>query len=86
VPTVLFPRKCACAASTAQEAAQGARTCSQEKSSGLQPSWWGSRYTIPQRDTVAGEAAARSPTSKIIDMVPDIWMISEFGKHSCNKQ
>jgi hypothetical protein len=37
---------------------------------------------MPQRETVAGEAAARSPTSKIIDMVPLIWMISELGRQS----
>jgi hypothetical protein len=37
---------------------------------------------IPQRDTVAGEAAARSPTSNIIDIEGLIAMISEFGRQS----
>ena len=36
----------------------------------------------PHRDTVAGEAAARSPTSNIMDIVPLMAMISEFGRHS----
>lgn len=32
--------------------------------------------TMPQRETVAGEATARSATSKIMFMLLDIWMIS----------
>ncbi len=38
------------------------KVASQETKSGFQPSWWGSRYTMPQRLTVAGEATAKSPT------------------------
>mmetsp|Transcript_17532 Transcript_17532/g.48818 ORF Transcript_17532/g.48818 Transcript_17532/m.48818 type:complete len:297 (+) Transcript_17532:6546-7436(+) len=60
----------------------GGRMFCHEVKSGRQPSWWGSRYTMPQRDTVAGEATARSPTSKIIDIVGLICIISEFGRQS----
>mmetsp|Transcript_14312 Transcript_14312/g.34806 ORF Transcript_14312/g.34806 Transcript_14312/m.34806 type:complete len:357 (+) Transcript_14312:1594-2664(+) len=49
---------------------------------GFQPSWCGSKYTMPQRDTVAGEATAKSATSKIMFIAPDIAIISELGKHS----
>ncbi|KAA6426601.1 MAG: hypothetical protein FRX49_03711 [Trebouxia sp. A1-2] len=38
------------------------KVASQETKRGFQPSWWGSRYTMPQRLTVAGEATAKSPT------------------------
>ena len=55
---------------------------SQDVRRGCQPSWCGSRYTSPHRGVVAGEATAKSPTSKIIDIVPDIWIISLFGKQS----
>mmetsp|Transcript_66612 Transcript_66612/g.210916 ORF Transcript_66612/g.210916 Transcript_66612/m.210916 type:complete len:223 (+) Transcript_66612:2745-3413(+) len=55
---------------------------SHERVSGRHPSWCGSRYTMPQRDTVAGEATARSATSKIMLMTLDIWMISLFMRQS----
>ena len=60
----------------------GSLTASQLVSSGRQPRLAGSRYTMPQRLTVAGEATARSPTSKIIDMVADMAMISLLGRQS----
>ena len=40
--------------------------CSQLIAIGLQPKRDGWRYTIPHRETVAGEATARSATSKIM--------------------
>jgi hypothetical protein len=52
---------------------------------GLQTSASTSRLWLngtPQRETVAGDAAARSPTSKIMDIVPLMAMISELGRHS----
>mmetsp|Transcript_20190 Transcript_20190/g.46843 ORF Transcript_20190/g.46843 Transcript_20190/m.46843 type:complete len:278 (+) Transcript_20190:1568-2401(+) len=42
----------------------------------------GSRYTIPQRETVAGDATARSLTSNIIDMVFGSLMRSPLLRHS----
>jgi hypothetical protein len=42
---------------------EGSRVESQLVNSGRHPSWCGSRYTMPQRDTVAGDATARSATS-----------------------
>lgn len=57
-------------------------TASQLVSSGRQPRLAGSKYTMPQRLTVAGDATARSPTSNIMDIVGDIAMISELGRHS----
>lgn len=37
----------------------------QHSVNGVRPKILGSKYTIPQRDTVAGEATARSCTSNI---------------------
>ena len=37
---------------------------------------------MPHRDTVAGDATARSSTSNIIVIVDDIWMISPDTRHS----
>lgn len=39
---------------------------SQHSTKGMSPRMLGSRYTMPQRDTVAGEATARSCTSNIM--------------------
>ena len=39
-------------------------------------------YTMPQRETVAGEATARSCTSKIIDCTEDMPIISPLIKQS----
>ena len=39
---------------------------SQHSTKGDRPKMLGSRYTMPQRDTVAGEATAKSITSNII--------------------
>jgi len=41
-----------------------------------------SRYTMPQRETVAGEATARSSTSNSMVMLGDIRMISPDTRHS----
>ena len=41
-----------------------------------------SRYTMPQQETVAGEATARSSTSNSMVMLGDIWMISPDTRHS----
>lgn len=48
---------------------------------GLQPRYTGSRYTIPQRDTVAGEATARSFTSNNIVIVDGSLMRSPLLRH-----
>ena len=58
------------------------KVLSQERQSGRQPSWCGSRYTIPHRDTVAGDATARSFTSKIMFITDDIATISPLFRHS----
>lgn len=42
------------------------RCFSQHSTNGMSPRMLGSRYTMPQRDTVAGEATARSCTSNIM--------------------
>lgn len=42
------------------------RRLSQHSTKGMSPRMLGSRYTMPQRDTVAGEATARSCTSNIM--------------------
>lgn len=42
------------------------RRLSQHSTKGISPRMLGSRYTMPQRDTVAGEATARSCTSNIM--------------------
>jgi hypothetical protein len=44
----------------------GGRVCSHESRSGRHPTCPGSTYTMPHRDTVAGDATARSATSKIM--------------------
>jgi hypothetical protein len=59
--------------------ATGTFLASHEAASGCQPICDGSTYTMPQRLTVAGEAAARSCTSKIMFMEALIWMISPAG-------
>ena len=57
---------------------------SHETHSGRHPSWCGSRYTMPQRETVAGDATARSATSKIMFIDVDMAMISpSSGTASC---
>ena len=58
------------------------RDVSQESTRGRQPSWWGSTYTIPHRLTVAGEATARSMTSKIMFISALMAMISPELRHS----
>ena len=60
----------------------GGSVCIQLSRSGRQPICSGSTYTMPQRDTVAGEATARSWTSKIMFMLALIWMISPLLRHS----
>lgn len=54
----------------------------QEARRGFQPSKLGCMYTMPHRLTVAGEATARSATSKIMFMRPDMAMISPLFKHN----
>lgn len=48
-------------------------TCSQDATKGLRPMASGSMYTIPHRETVAGDATLRSSTSKIIVIVGGIF-------------
>lgn len=50
--------------------------------SGVQPKISGSKKTIPQRETVAGEATVRSSTSKIIVIWLVSLMISPDDRHS----
>lgn len=59
-----------------------ALTTNQLVRSGRQPKLLGSRYTMPHRLTVAGDATARSPTTKIMDILEDMAMISLLGRHS----
>ena len=48
-------------------ARRGPGSCrSQHSVKGVRPRMLGSRYTMPQRDTVAGDATARSCTSNIM--------------------
>lgn len=47
----------------------GGRACSQDFMSGLQPSVDGSRYTIPQRLTVAGWSR------RLLDIINNLWML-----------
>ena len=56
--------------------------CSHEVSTGCQPSECGSMYTMPQRETVAGDATARSIGSKMRFMMRDMAMISPLIKQS----
>lgn len=58
------------------------RVAIQDASMGFQPSKLGCMYTMPHRLTVAGEATARSATSKIMFMSPDMAMISPLFRHS----
>jgi len=60
--TMLQSRALAPASNMAAPSARTPLTLTQDDSSGRHPSWCGSRYTMPQRETVAGEATARSPT------------------------
>lgn len=60
----------------------GGKEAIQDVSMGRQPSNAGCMYTMPQRLTVAGDATARSATSKIMFMRPDMAMISPLFKHS----
>lgn len=58
------------------------RVAIQEVSKGRQPSRLGCMYTMPHLLTVAGDATARSATSKIMFMRPDMAMISPLFRHS----
>ena len=58
------------------------RVAIQEVSKGRQPSKLGCMYTMPHRLTVAGEATARSATSKIMFIKPDMATISPLFRHS----
>ena len=52
----------------------------QDSFMGSQPMEVGSTYTMPTRDTVAGDATARSCTSKIMFMLLDIcWNAMEWN-------
>ncbi len=55
---------------------------SHDWTSGCHPSIDGSMYTIPQRDTVAGEATSRSIGSKIKLVVGESWIISPLIRQS----
>ena len=55
---------------------------SHETMTGLHPRRSGCTYTMPQRETVAGEATARSATSKIMFIRPCMAMISPLLRHS----
>ena len=57
-------------------------SASHETHSGRHPSWCGSRYTMPHRETVAGDATAKSATSKIMFIDEDMAMISPEFRHS----
>lgn len=58
------------------------RVAIQEVSSGRQPSRLGCMYTMPHLLTVAGEATAKSATSKIMFIKPDMAMISPLFRQS----
>ena len=58
------------------------RVAIQEVSKGRQPSRLGCMYTMPHLLTVAGDATARSATSKIMFISPDMAMISPLFRHS----
>eukprot|EP00962_Isochrysis_galbana_P010416 scaffold2872_cov112-Isochrysis_galbana.AAC.17 len=60
----------------------GGKMLSQDLRMGSQPICDGSTYTMPQRETVAGEATARSCTSKIMDMTDDMPIISPDMRQS----
>lgn len=49
---------------------------------GCKPNTPGSKYTIPHRETVAGEATARSATSNIIVIVSRNFIISPLLRHN----
>mmetsp|Transcript_31285 Transcript_31285/g.75654 ORF Transcript_31285/g.75654 Transcript_31285/m.75654 type:complete len:220 (+) Transcript_31285:5169-5828(+) len=55
---------------------------SHDSKSDVQRSMWGSISTMPLRETVAGEATARSSTSNCMQMVGDSLMISPETRHS----
>ena len=60
-----------------------ARTvANQDASSGSSPIAVGSVYTMPQRETVAGDATARSITSNIMCTCSGILMRSPFTRQS----
>ena len=56
--------------------------CIQETITGRHPSRDGCTYTMPHRETVAGDATARSCTSKIMFIRPCMAMISPEFRHS----
>mmetsp|Transcript_1821 Transcript_1821/g.6195 ORF Transcript_1821/g.6195 Transcript_1821/m.6195 type:complete len:250 (+) Transcript_1821:8275-9024(+) len=58
------------------------RVLSQLIITGRQPSKLGWTYTMPHRDTVAGDATARSATSKIMFIKPCMAIISPEFRHS----
>ena len=53
-----------------------------DRINGRQPSLSASMYTMPQRDTVAGEAKFRSDSSKSIRIQEERWTISPDIRHS----
>mmetsp|Transcript_14314 Transcript_14314/g.34835 ORF Transcript_14314/g.34835 Transcript_14314/m.34835 type:complete len:288 (+) Transcript_14314:1548-2411(+) len=55
---------------------------SHDNNTGRHPSREGCTYTMPQRDTVAGDATAKSATSKIIFMSPCMATISPLFRHN----
>ena len=61
---------------------EAGRVAIQEVSSGRQPSRLGCMYTMPHLLTVAGDATAKSATSKIMFIKPDMATISPLFRHS----
>ena len=61
---------------------EAGRVAIQEVSSGRQPSKLGCMYTMPHLLTVAGDATAKSATSKIMFIKPDMAMISPLFRHN----
>ena len=61
---------------------EAGRVAIQEVSIGRQPSRLGCMYTMPHLLTVAGDATAKSATSKIMFIKPDMAMISPLLRQS----
>jgi hypothetical protein len=77
----------ACPAACAQQAQHSSSALPASSwphlASGLQPSTSLARYTMPHRETVAGDATARSCTSNSMRMVAGLSLMrSPLGRHS----
>mmetsp|Transcript_31112 Transcript_31112/g.92663 ORF Transcript_31112/g.92663 Transcript_31112/m.92663 type:complete len:211 (+) Transcript_31112:583-1215(+) len=76
------PKSALTRAAPSSGSAPGSAAAIHDACSGRQPIWLGSTYTMPQRDTVAGDATARSSTSNIIVICSLSCMISPETRHS----